>query len=144
MIAEVVGQISPKMIAGTVIGVIGAAIATYWEIAKASEAGPRASGPARRVASRTVFADEVLWALGPEVRERVVGLSPMADDPRYSTVAGLWPSTTPRLGRNPEELLALGPDLVILASFSEVEYRAAIEGKVFPGLDMGSDPRLIA
>ena len=41
MIAEMVGQISPKMIAGTVIGVIGAAIATYWEIAKARQAGPR-------------------------------------------------------------------------------------------------------
>jgi ABC-type Fe3+-hydroxamate transport system substrate-binding protein len=89
-----------------------------------------ASGPAQRVVSRTVFADEVLWALGPTVHARVVGVSPMADDPRYSMVAGLWPSETPRLGRNPEQLLALAPDLVILASFSEVEYRAAIEGKV--------------
>jgi iron complex transport system substrate-binding protein len=87
-------------------------------------------GPAQRVASRTVFADEVLWALGPDVQARVVGLSPMADDARYSMVAGQWPETTARLGRNPEELLALAPDLVILASFSEVEYRAAIEGKV--------------
>src|SRR5688572_3082495 len=83
-------------------------------------------GPAQRIASRTVFADEVLWALGPEVQARVVGLSPMADDGRYSTVAGQWPDATARLGRNPEELLALAPDLVILASFSEVEYRAAI------------------
>ncbi|PRQ03040.1 corrinoid ABC transporter substrate-binding protein [Enhygromyxa salina] len=87
-------------------------------------------GPAKRVASRTVFADEVLWALGDEVQGRVVGLSPMADDPRYSTVAGRWPPSAPRLGRNPEELLALAPDLVILASFSAPEYRAAIEDKV--------------
>lgn len=88
------------------------------------------AGPAQRIASRTVFADEVLWALGEDVRGRVVGLSPMADDARYSTVAERWPSTTARLGRNPEELLALAPDLVILASFSEVEYRAALDGKV--------------
>jgi iron complex transport system substrate-binding protein len=87
-------------------------------------------GPALRIASRTVFADEVLWELGEDVRGRVVGLSPMADDARYSTVAERWPDTTARLGRNPEELLALAPDLVILASFSEVEYRAALEGKV--------------
>lgn len=87
-------------------------------------------GPPKRVASRTVFADEVLWALGPEIRERVVGLSPMVDDARYSTVAGHWPGSTPRLGLNPEELLALGPDLVILASFSAPEYRAAIESTV--------------
>ena len=86
------------------------------------------AGAAARVASRTVFADEVLWALGPAIRERVIGLSPMVDDPRYSTVAGQWPEATPRLGLNPEELLALAPDLVILASYSAPEYVAAIEG----------------
>jgi ABC-type Fe3+-hydroxamate transport system substrate-binding protein len=86
--------------------------------------------PAKRIASRTVFADEVLWTLGEEVQARVVGLSPMADDPRYSTVAGRWPASTARLGQNPEELLALAPDLVIVASFSAPEYRAAIEDKV--------------
>ncbi|PRP95252.1 ABC transporter substrate-binding protein [Enhygromyxa salina] len=89
-----------------------------------------AKGPAKRIASRTVFADEVLWALGDEVQARVVGLSPMADDPRYSTVAGRWPAGTPRVGQNPEELLALAPDLVIVASFSAPEYRAAIDDKV--------------
>jgi len=88
------------------------------------------TGPPQRVASRTVFADELLWTLGPEIQARVVGLSPMADDPRYSMVAGRWPQSTPRLGRNPEELLALAPDLVILASFSAPEYRAAIEDKL--------------
>jgi ABC-type Fe3+-hydroxamate transport system substrate-binding protein len=86
-------------------------------------------GPPQRVASRTVFADEVLWALGPAVRARVVGLSPMADDARYSTVAGEWPESTPRLGTDPEQLLALAPDLVIVASFNAPEYRAAIEGQ---------------
>lgn len=96
----------------------------------AKDRSHESEGPAQRIASRTVFADEVLWELGEDVRARVVGLSPMADDARYSTVADRWPSTTARLGRNPEELLALGPDLVILASFSEVEYRAALEGKV--------------
>jgi ABC-type Fe3+-hydroxamate transport system substrate-binding protein len=90
----------------------------------------QSEGPAQRIASRTVFADEVLWELGEDVRGRVVGLSPMADDARYSTVAERWPDSTARLGRNPEELLALAPDLVILASFSEVEYRAALDGKV--------------
>jgi ABC-type Fe3+-hydroxamate transport system substrate-binding protein len=97
---------------------------------RAPDRSQESAGPAQRIASRTVFADEVLWELGPEVQARVVGLSPMADDPRYSTVAARWPDTTARLGRNPEELLALAPDLVILASFSEVEYRAALEGKV--------------
>lgn len=101
-----------------------------WSGCRAAERERASEGPAQRIVSRTVFADEVLWEFGPDVQARVVGLSPMADDPRYSTVAGRWPDTTARLGRNPEELLALAPDLVILASFSEVEYRAAIEDKV--------------
>lgn len=92
--------------------------------------GRERSGPPQRIGSRTVFADEVLWALGAEVRARVIGLSPMADDPRYSTVAAQWPASTPRLGMDPEQLLALAPDLVIVASFSAPEYRAAIDGKV--------------
>lgn len=82
------------------------------------------------IASRTVFADELLWEFGPEVRARVVALSTLADDPRYSTVAGKWPDTVPRLGTNPEQLLALSPKLVILASFNAPEYRAAIEDKL--------------
>jgi iron complex transport system substrate-binding protein len=50
----------------------------------------------------------------------------MADDARYSGVAGRWPTSMPRLGHNPEELLASGAELVIVASFSNAEYRAAI------------------
>lgn len=92
--------------------------------------GRERSGPPQRIASRTVLADEVLWALGPEIQRRVVGLSPLADDARYSMVADQWPKSTPRLGTDPEQLLAVAPDLVIVASFTTPEYRAAIEGKV--------------
>lgn len=91
-----------------------------------SAAEPEREAVPRRIASRTVLSDEILWALGDEVHARVVGISPMADDPRYSGVAGLWPPDMPRLGHNPEELIATGAELVIVASFSNAEYRAAI------------------
>lgn len=91
-----------------------------------SAAEPEREPVPRRIASRTVLSDEILWALGDEVHARVVGISPMADDPRYSGVAGRWPTSMPRLGHNPEELLASGAELVIVASFSNAEYRAAI------------------
>lgn len=87
---------------------------------------PEPQSTPERIASRTVLSDEVLWALGEPVRSRVVGVSPMVDDPRYSSVADRWPASVPRLGHNPEELLATGADLVILASFSDAEYRAAL------------------
>ncbi len=90
------------------------------------EVRPESTSTPQRIASRTVLSDEILWALGEDVQARVVGLSPMVDDPRYSGVAERWPASVPRLGRNPEELLATGAELVILASFSEAEYREAI------------------
>lgn len=80
----------------------------------------------RRVASRLVLGDEMLWAGGESTRPLTVAVSGLADDPRYSAVAGRWPDTVTRLGKNPEQLLALAPDLVLLADFTDVEYRNAI------------------
>ena len=87
---------------------------------------PSPEGPARRVLSLTVLSDEILWALGPETRARVVGLSVMADDPRYSRVAGLWPADVPRLAVTSEGLLARDPDLVVIASFTSPEIKALL------------------
>src|SRR5690606_20457916 len=67
-------------------------------------------------------------SLGPEGRARTLAVSNLADDGRYSMVANAWPESTPRLGLNPEEVLALEPDVLFVASFSTPEYRAAVEG----------------
>ncbi len=83
--------------------------------------------PAERIVSQTVMSDEILWTLGPEVRARVVGISRMADDPRYSPVAGTWPEEVPRVGSTAESLLAVGPDLVIVAGFTSIETRSLLE-----------------
>lgn len=80
---------------------------------------------AARVVSQIVFADEELWHLGPEVRPRVVGVSPMADDPRYSDAVGLWSSEVARpVGA--EAIAALLPDLVVTAEFTAAETRAVL------------------
>ncbi|HEY0135779.1 MAG TPA: ABC transporter substrate-binding protein [Nannocystis sp.] len=84
------------------------------------------SGPARRVLSQTVLSDEILWTLGPDARARVVGLSVMADDPRYSRVVDLWPPEIPRLAVTSEGLLARDPDLVVIASFTAPEVKALL------------------
>ncbi|WAS97560.1 ABC transporter substrate-binding protein [Nannocystis punicea] len=88
--------------------------------APAREAG---DAPARRIVSQTILADEVLWALGPAAQARVVGVSSLADDPRYSGVAGVWPPAVPRRALTSEGLLALEPDLAIIASFTSPEVR---------------------
>lgn len=87
---------------------------------------PAPAGQAARVLSQTVLSDEILWDLGPAARARVVGLSVMADDPRYTRIADRWPADIPRLAATSEGLLARQPDLVIIASFSAPELRALL------------------
>jgi len=100
---------------------------------------PRASaptGPRARVISQVVLADEVLWELGPEVQARVVAVSTMADDPRYSAVAGQWPTSVARVAGASEELVALAPDLVVVADFTATETRALLERLGMPVLHL--------
>lgn len=82
---------------------------------------------ARRVASQTIISDEVLWALGPATRARVVAVSTLADDPRYSGAAGVWPPAVPRRAMTSEGILSLSPDLAIIASFTAPEVRALLQ-----------------
>ena len=85
------------------------------------------AGVPQRIVSQTVDGDETLWALGEDVRARVVGVSRMADDRRYSTVADVWPASVPRIPGTSEALVAAQPDLVIIAEFSAAETRALLQ-----------------
>lgn len=114
---------------------------------------PAASGRAERIASQTILSDELLHALGPAVQARVVAVSPLVDDPRYSAIVGAWPGAVPRLAGTSESLLALRPDLVIIASFTAPETRAflgahgvrALELDTFSGFaDLDRHTRAIA
>ncbi|MEE9382939.1 MAG: ABC transporter substrate-binding protein [Nannocystaceae bacterium] len=78
------------------------------------------------MASRTILGDELSWSGGAVTRSRTVAVSGLADDPRYSPVVGKWGAGVVRLGANPEQMLALAPDLALLASFTSEEYRVAV------------------
>lgn len=85
---------------------------------------PTTSG-ARRIVSQVVFADEELLQLGDDVRARVVGVSSLADDGRYSGAAARWPAGVPRVA-GVEAIVALAPDLVVIAEFTAPETRAQL------------------
>lgn len=91
-----------------------------------------AAGPPSRIVSQTIPSDEILWALGPEVRGRVVAVSSLVDDPRYSTIPGTWPAAVPRTPTTSEALLALSPDLAIVADFTAAETIALLESAGLP------------
>jgi iron complex transport system substrate-binding protein len=104
------------------------------------------SGPVHRIASQTVLSDEVLWDLGAAARPRVVAVSALVDDARYSTVVHRWPTEVQRASLTSEALLALAPDLVILAEFTAAETRrlvtdAGLRTLVLSGFDGFADYR---
>jgi len=70
-----------------------------------------------RIVSTYLGSDEILAALIPA--ERVAGVSFFADDPAISSCAGVYPPRIPRLRTQVESILALEPDLVCVAGFSE-------------------------
>ncbi|MEZ4454103.1 MAG: ABC transporter substrate-binding protein [Nannocystaceae bacterium] len=66
----------------------------------------------------------------------MVAVSPLVDDQRYSDLAGAWPPSSPRIAGTSESLLALEPDLVIIASFTAPETRAFLAAHAVRTLEL--------
>lgn len=76
-----------------------------------------------RVLSSSLASDEVLIELlgyGDSL-QRLVGVSSLADDVRYSNIVPVPPMIKGRFNGDVEAALALSPDLIILASFNRPE-----------------------
>jgi iron complex transport system substrate-binding protein len=73
----------------------------------------------RRIVSTYLAADEILAAL--DVRDRIAGVSIFADDPAISNVRGVYPLSLPRLRGEVEGILAVEPDLVCVAGYSDAD-----------------------
>ncbi len=86
----------------------------------------------QRIVSLSVGTDEILCALVPP--ERIAALSKYAADPEVSYVA----ETARRIGvfveREPERILSLRADLVLLARYTKAELRQAVEQTGTPTL----------
>ena len=72
--------------------------------------------PPGRILSGVLASDEILTALVPP--ERLAGVTYLVDEPGLSEVARLLPPDLPRLHGEAETMLALQPDLVVLASYT--------------------------
>jgi iron complex transport system substrate-binding protein len=73
--------------------------------------------PPRRIVSTYLGAEEMLASLVDPAR--VVGVSVYADDTSASNCLGVFPAGVPRVRNEPETILALEPDLVFVAGFTE-------------------------
>lgn len=72
----------------------------------------------QRIVAASVLAAEVLLEIAP--REHIVGVHRLAADPRFSLVAAQVEGLH-LLGADPEQLLAVRPDLVITDAFTKAE-----------------------
>ncbi|MGQ9898605.1 MAG: ABC transporter substrate-binding protein [Acidobacteriota bacterium] len=73
----------------------------------------------QRIVSQTLATDEILLAL--VAPERLVALSHLADDERYSYCADRAKLVVGRCGGSAEAILQLHPDLIFVASYSRAE-----------------------
>lgn len=90
----------------------------------AAEAKP--SPPPKRVASLNLSADEVLSEILPP--GRLVSVTRWADEPGNSNVVGKVPPTVFRFQkRDMEQLVALGPDLVVVSEYTDADFLRLVE-----------------
>ncbi|NPV68193.1 MAG: ABC transporter substrate-binding protein [Anaerolineae bacterium] len=73
--------------------------------------------PPTRIASVTIASDEILLSLLEP--ERLIGVTTLADDPGISNVASRAALVPHRLTADPELLISLEPDLIIVASWTD-------------------------
>lgn len=83
----------------------------------------------RRIVAASVLSAEVLLAIAP--RERVAGVHYLAAQERFSLVA-VEAATLPLVGADPEQLLAVRPDLVLIDEFTRVETRVLLQRAQVP------------
>jgi len=84
------------------------------------DALPAPHGSPQRIVAGSVLSAEVLLAIAP--RERIAGVTFLAADARYSAVAGEVQGL-PLVGADPEQMLAMRPDLVVTDAFTRAETR---------------------
>lgn len=89
----------------------------------------RPSAPPQRVVLGSVLAAESLLDVLP--RERIAGVHAFAADPRYSLVAAAA-DALPLVGAEPERLLAVEPDLVLVDAFTRPETLALLDAAGVP------------
>jgi len=88
------------------------------------------SRPPRRIVSTYLAADEILAALVSP--DRLAAVSTFADDPAISSVAGFYPRALPRVRGEVEAILALEPDLICVAGYSDADAMRLAVGAGLP------------
>lgn len=115
--------------------IVGFIASIFWAVSPSRPARPLPSlaQKPQRIVSQTLATDEILLAICPP--ERIAALSPLATDSSYSNVTEI----AEKLGRtvhNLEQLLALQPDLVLVAQYNRAELLTVLNQVQIPTLKL--------
>lgn len=118
-----------------IILIIGLIASIFWALypSQPPVPPPPLTQKPQRIVSQTLATDEILLAICPP--ERIAALSPLATDSSYSNVTEI----AQKLGRtvhNLEQLLALQPDLVLVAQYNRAELLTLLNQVQIPTLKL--------
>ncbi|MCX7016313.1 MAG: ABC transporter substrate-binding protein [Candidatus Sumerlaeota bacterium] len=83
-----------------------------------------------RIVSATLATDEILLDLVDP--KRILALSVFADEPEYSNVVEKAKAVEKRVAGHAEQVVALAPDLIFVASYSKPEFLRMLKGAGLP------------
>ena len=103
----------------TTIGSEAASVPFPREIRDAAGQSLTIAAPPKRIVSQTLGTDEILLAICPA--DRIIALSNLAEDDKYSNVVELARQVPGRTTEGAEQIYKLQPDLIFVASYSRAE-----------------------
>lgn len=97
-------------------------------------AGPAPGGLPQRIVSLNLAADEIVLALAP--LERLTALTYLADDPTFSNVAPQARLVPQKVRANAEQVMALRPDLLLVATYTSATVKRLLRESGVPYLEL--------
>ena len=102
-----------------VAGIVDAGNRGWPREVDSSEGRVRLAAPPQRILALSLGHDEMLLALVG--RERLAGVGPFAADTTYSNVAGLVAGLDTLPSNDPEAILAMRPDLIVVSRYTKAD-----------------------
>jgi iron complex transport system substrate-binding protein len=113
-----------------------AIIAVLWSHHLAASPSATLKGP---IVSASLASDEILLALFPHAEtESNIVLSSFVDNPAYSSVTAIAAKIPRRWHNSVEDLIALKPSIVFLASYNHPSFKIRLEQAKIPFLELKS------
>ena len=97
------------------------------------------SATPQRVVSTCLTCDEIILGILDQAgkRDRLIAISKISDDPRYSNISNETAAIKQRAGSEIESVISMRPDVVFITEFNRPEFRSALLKAKVPSFALG-------